>query len=164
LHHHGGWTKHKQILQHLGEVKLTCSRIPVLSRSRYARPTLGLNFGPLGRTHFLAFFIVFMYLKYFFPVPLFLFFNTQTVPIKSMIPNTISVHVVLKTLHPGGIRTRIFCSRGGCDVQQTTHARAGRTNLILFKKHRVNFHAIFYSFLLKKVKPNRLRDLVLPHS
>jgi hypothetical protein len=46
---------------------------------------------------------------------LFLFINTQATHIKSIIHNSMSVFS-LKTSYPGGIRTRVFCSGGECDV------------------------------------------------
>jgi hypothetical protein len=42
-------------------------------------------------------------------MPLFLFFNTQTVHIKSVLHNS-SAMFSLKTIYSGGIRTRVFCS------------------------------------------------------
>jgi hypothetical protein len=41
------------------------------------------------------------------------FFNPQTMHIKSFIHNSITYYVSLKNSHPGGIRTRDFCSWGG---------------------------------------------------
>jgi hypothetical protein len=59
--------------------------------------------------------------KYIFwgQMPLFLFFNTQTMHIKSIVHNTIAL-TSFKTLHPGRIRTRVFCSWGGCNVDCAT--------------------------------------------
>jgi hypothetical protein len=41
--------------------------------------------------------------------------NTQCMYIKLITHNSI-VMFSQKILHPGGIRTRVFCSWGGCDV------------------------------------------------
>jgi hypothetical protein len=42
--------------------------------------------------------------------------NTQTRYFGSMKHGSIATYVFLKTVYPGGIRTRVFCSLGGCDV------------------------------------------------
>jgi hypothetical protein len=42
----------------------------------------------------------------------FLFSTHKTVPVKSIIYDSIALFS-LKTLYPGGIRTRVFCSWGG---------------------------------------------------
>jgi hypothetical protein len=56
----------------------------------------------------------FILLNDLFANALFLLSNTQT-GIKSIIHDSIALFS-LKTFYHGGIRTRIFCSRGGCDV------------------------------------------------
>jgi hypothetical protein len=45
--------------------------------------------------------------------------NTQTVHIKSMKHNSITI-LSIKTLYPSGIRTQVFCSWGGCNVHCAT--------------------------------------------
>jgi hypothetical protein len=69
----------------------------------------------------------------FWPMPLFLFLNTQTMHIKSIVHNNIAMNSY-KILHPGGIRTRVFCSRGECDVDCATPSG-----------HVANFSKLFWS-------------------
>jgi hypothetical protein len=52
-------------------------------------------------------------------MPLFPFFNTQSMHIKSIIHNSIVVYS-WKSLFPDGIRTRVFCSWGGCNGHSAT--------------------------------------------
>jgi hypothetical protein len=59
---------------------------------------------------------------------------------KSIIHNTIAMAtepqrlLFLKTLYPGGTRTRVFCSRGKCDVDcATSPRRKVRTPYVFMK-------------------------------
>jgi hypothetical protein len=77
-------------------------------------------------------------------------FNTQTMHIKPTVNNCIAM-LSHKTLHPGGIRTRVFCSWGGCDVifaihtlilitymaSRSWHKKATRSRYSLFRDGRV---------------------------
>jgi hypothetical protein len=49
----------------------------------------------------------------------FSFFNTNTMHIKSIMNNCVAM-ISLKTLYPGGTRTRVCSSSGGCDVRCAT--------------------------------------------
>jgi hypothetical protein len=60
-----------------------------------------------------------IFIKIFWPMPLFLFSSTHTMHIKSIIDNSIPTFSI-KTLYPGGIRTRVLGSWGGCDVHCVT--------------------------------------------
>jgi hypothetical protein len=64
---------------------------------------------------------------------LFIFFNTQTMHNKSKTHSSIAMFS-LKTLYPGGIRTRVCCLRGFCDAHCTTPPGhdEGRSLLSLF--------------------------------
>jgi hypothetical protein len=64
--------------------------------------------------------ILFLYVKNIFgPMPLFLLLSTQTMHFKLIVQNCITT-VSLNTLCPCGIRTRVFCFCGGCDVHCAT--------------------------------------------
>jgi hypothetical protein len=58
-------------------------------------------------------------LKKLWPMSLFLLFISQTMHINLFYTQQ-HCYVSLKTLHPGGIRTRVFCSWGRCDVHCAT--------------------------------------------
>jgi hypothetical protein len=65
-------------------------------------------------THFVPVFkqqildtLLFIILIIFWPITLFLFFNTQTIHIKPIKHNSTAMFS-LKTLYPGGIRTLVF--------------------------------------------------------
>jgi hypothetical protein len=55
------------------------------------------------------------FLYTFYYLPLIIFLNAQTMHIKPT-KNNGNAMCFLKTLYPGGIRIRVFCSRGGWDV------------------------------------------------
>jgi hypothetical protein len=48
-------------------------------------------------------------------MPLFLFSNTQTMHIKTIVHYSIAM-ASLKSLYPGGIQNRVTCFSGKCDV------------------------------------------------
>jgi hypothetical protein len=54
---------------------------------------------------------------FLWPCLLPIYINTQTIHWKSIVGMlTQQSYLLLKTLYPGGIRTQVFCSRGGCNV------------------------------------------------
>jgi hypothetical protein len=59
-------------------------------------------------------------------MPLFIFLNTQTMQIKSIVHSSYAV-IALKTYCPGGLRTRVFCYLGRPNVHCATPPRANPT-------------------------------------
>jgi hypothetical protein len=73
---------------------------------------------------------------------LFIYLKTQTMPVKSNIHNSIAMFS-LKTLNPGAIRNRVFCSWGGWYFDCTTPPGLS---------YNIHCTAYFYSWQVKWTK------------
>jgi hypothetical protein len=80
--------------------------------------------------------------RVFFGICLYIliFFNTQTIQSKSVIHNSIALFP-LKTFYPGGNRTRVCSSSGGCHVYCATPPRPDVGNT--YARNLLDFWSLF---------------------